>query len=164
MSNINHIASDRAMLPVMLEITGLIGSLIGVFFSMYYVNTRGVDFALDIGCFWIIESISLPFAIAGFFFEDTFSDGKKYSLCTKESSGVFLAFAVTMFFLHYGKYCKDSKIALAGCFLLYLFISSINLVIEMVLRKNFSRYKLIHVGMIFSIVGYVFYFGTRFLI
>jgi hypothetical protein len=164
MSNINHITSDRALLPVMLEITGLIGSLIGVFFSLYYVNTKGIDHALDIGCFWIIESISLPFAIAGIFFEDTFLDGKKYSLCTKESSGVFFSFAATMFYLHYGKFCKDSKIALTGCFLLYLFISSIYLIIEMMRKRNFSRYKIIHVGMIFSIIVYVFYFGTRFLI
>ena len=76
MSSSNSVVSDRALFPIMLEIAGLIGSLIGFFFSMYYINKRGLDGALDIGTYWVVDSICLPFGFAGLFFEETFQEKK----------------------------------------------------------------------------------------
>ena len=165
MSSSNSVVSDRALFPIMLEIAGLIGSLIGFFFSMYYINKRGLDGALDIGTYWVVDSICLPFGFAGLFFEETFQEKKKrYSICTKESSSIFFAFGITMFILHHGKFSLDAKVAITFCFFVYLLFSSLSLLLELIRNKEYTRFKLIHLGLCFCVIAYSTYFGIRFLL
>jgi len=156
--------SDRTLLPVMLEITGLIGSFIGIFLSIYYIERKGVDFALDVGSFWLVESITLPYAITGFFFEDSISRSKKNPLLTQQASIVFFSFSFTMFFLHYGRFCKDSKAALTVCLIQYLTISSALSLQSMIKRRQATPFQIAHCSIIFSILSYACYFAYRFLI
>lgn len=164
MSNFNIMTSDRTLLPVMLEITGLIGSFIGIFLSIYYIERRGIDFALDVGSFWLVESITLPYAITGFFFEDSLGSSKKNPLLTQQASIVFFSFSLTMFFLHYGKFCKDSKAALTVCLIQYLTMTAAISLQTMIKRRQATLFQIAHCSFIFSILIYVCYFAYRFMI
>lgn len=160
----NSVTSDKVLFPIMLEIAGFIGSMVGIFLSMYYIDTRGVEVALDQATFWIIESLSLPLAFAGFFFEETFRDGKRYSICNKDSSLVFLAFGITMLILHYSKSSIEAKLPLIFCFIIYMFLSSSSLLLEMISKSEYTRYKMIHILLCYSLIGYACYFTFKFLI
>ncbi|NBO24377.1 MAG: hypothetical protein EBU93_03965 [Chlamydiae bacterium] len=155
---------EKTLFPIMLEIAGFIGSMVGIFLSMYYIPKKGLASALDIGTFWIVESLCLPLAFAGFFFEDAFQDGKKYSICTKESSYIFISFGLSMAILHYGKSGLESKMAIILTFLIYLFISSLSLLNEMVSKKATTRYGVTHIALCFCVILYCVYFAFRFLI
>jgi len=120
-------SSDKKSLPTMLEIASFIGTTIGMFLSIYSIKLKGIDHALDVGTFWIIESLSLPFAYAGFFFEESFHDGKRFPICNKESSLIYLSFSLAMIALHYGKFSTSARLGATLCFLLYLFFSSLSL-------------------------------------
>ena len=117
MSNTNFVASPKTFFPFMLATSGFIGSIIGIFFSLYFIDIKGLNYAIHQGTFWVLESICLPYAFAGFFFEDAFHDRKRFSICTKESSIVFFTFSVAMMFIHYGKFSLPCKLTIAFCFL-----------------------------------------------
>jgi hypothetical protein len=157
-------SSDKKSLPIMLEIASFIGTAIGMFFSVYYIRLKGIDHALDIGTLWIVESLSLPFAYAGFFFEESFHDGKRFPICNKESSLIYLSFSIAMLVLHYGKFSTPAKLGTSLCFLIYLFFSSLSLFLEMYRKRNFTRYKLFHISLICGTLIFSLCFIWNFLI
>lgn len=157
-------SSDKKSLPIMLEIASFIGTAIGLFFSVYYIKLKGIDHALDIGTFWVVESLSLPFAYTGFFFEESFHDGKRFPICNKESSLIYLSFSITMLVLHYGKFSTPAKLGATLCFLIYLFFNSLSLFLAMQQKKKFTRYKLFHIFLILGTLIFSIYFSLNFLI
>jgi len=163
-SNSTLSMTNKKLFPIMLELTGFIGSFIGIFFSVYYIKTRGLAGAIDVGVFWVVESLCLPLSFAGLFFEKTFQENKRITIYTKESSVIFLSFSIMMFILHYGKYSLDTKLAVTATFLFYLLFSSIFVLIDSFKTKVVIKYKILHVILCFMIVSYSFYFGFKFLL